>query len=302
MEVRKALLKQIVAAVDAEFLEELWDEMTNDISKSVAEVLTYLFENFGRVGSADVQREEEKVKAYFWNVSDPPMAFYTLIEDLQKVAKAAGLPQTEEMLINHGLDIIKKTTDFEAGLLEWYRKNDADKTWANFKRHFSSVHRDLKEARGQTMRTTTFHQAHHMADEINASIADLKNEFRQSIATLQNTHPPTNSHTFQTSPLSTLSPSANAATTEDLLQLVIQLQNQIINTSKQAATNPPKNSKRTFIRNNTNKYCWSHGACGHDGKDCRNKKPGHRDEATFADRLGGSTMFCKQAESNQQNN
>ena len=206
------------------------------------------------------------------------------------------------MLINYGLDIIQKTTDFEAGLMEWFRKDDADKTWPNFKRHFCKIHRDLKKARGQTMKTTTFHQAHHMAEEINASIADLKSEFRQSMANLQNAHPSTNSHTYQTSPMSTLSPSANAATTEDLFQLVIQLQNQTLNTSKQPANDSSKNSKRNFVRNNTSKYCWSHGACGHDDKDCRSKKPGHRDEATFADRLGGSTMFCKQAENNQQHN
>ena len=106
--------------------------MTNDITKSVAEILTYLFKNFEDVGSVDVQREEEKVKAYFWNISDPPMAFFTLIEDLQKVAKAAGLPWTEKMLINYGLDIIQKMTNFEGGLLEWFRKDDGDKTWANF--------------------------------------------------------------------------------------------------------------------------------------------------------------------------
>ena len=118
VEVWKALVKQIVAAVDKEFLEEFRDEMTNDITKSVVEILTYLFKNFANVGSVDVQREEEKVKAYFWNISDPPMAFITFIEDLQLVATAAGLPWTEQMLINYGLDIIQKTTNFEAGLME----------------------------------------------------------------------------------------------------------------------------------------------------------------------------------------
>ena len=155
--------------------------------------------------------------------------------------------------------------------MEWFRKDDVDKTWSNFKRHFSRVHRDLKQARGQTMKTTTFHQAHHMAAELNASIADLKTEFRQSIATLNNAQPSTTSHTYQTSPMSTLSPSANATTTDDLLQIVIQLQTQLLNTQKQPPPDSSKTTKRAFVRTHTDKYCWSHGACGHEGKDCRNK-------------------------------
>ena len=43
---------------------------------------------------------------------------------------------------------------------------------------------------------------------------------------------------------------------------------------------------------NTSKCCWSHGAWAHHGKTCRNKKDGHRDEASFNNELGGSLDFC----------
>ena len=36
------------------------------------------------------------------------MAFYTLIEDLQLVATAAGLPRTEKMMVNYGLEIVQR--------------------------------------------------------------------------------------------------------------------------------------------------------------------------------------------------
>ena len=45
-------------------------------------------------------------------------------------------------------------------------------------------------------------------------------------------------------------------------------------------------------RARTDKYCWTHGACGHKGKRCKNKAAGHKDEATFSNKMGGSTAFC----------
>ena len=48
VEVQKALVKQIVAAIDDEFVEELKDESTNDISYSIPEILSYLFEHFAK--------------------------------------------------------------------------------------------------------------------------------------------------------------------------------------------------------------------------------------------------------------
>ena len=44
----------------------------------------------------------------------------------------------------------------------------------------------------------------------------------------------------------------------------------------------------------TDKYCWTHGACGHHGKNCRGKAQGHKDAATFEDKVGGSKAHCKE--------
>ena len=41
------------------------------------------------------------------------------------------------------------------------------------------------------------------------------------------------------------------------------------------------------------KYCWTHGLCNHISKDCKNKKEGHKDEATFTNRMNGSNKGIK---------
>ena len=37
------------------------------------------------------------------------------------------------------------------------------------------------------------------------------------------------------------------------------------------------------------RYCWSCGCCDHWGRFCPNRKPGHKVDANFKNRMGGST-------------
>ena len=40
------------------------------------------------------------------------------------------------------------------------------------------------------------------------------------------------------------------------------------------------------------RYCWTCGCCPHWGKNCPVKKKGHKNEATFKNRMGGSDCNC----------
>ena len=41
------------------------------------------------------------------------------------------------------------------------------------------------------------------------------------------------------------------------------------------------------------RYCWSCGCVPHFGRNCPNKKAGHKDDANFRDRKGGSDENCR---------
>ena len=41
------------------------------------------------------------------------------------------------------------------------------------------------------------------------------------------------------------------------------------------------------------KYCWTHGLCNHISKERKNKREGHKDDATFKNRMGGSSKGIK---------
>ena len=55
-------------------------------------------------------------------------------------------------------------------------------------------------------------------------------------------------------------------------------------------------------RSDTSKYCWTHGACSHNSADCANPLPGHKNNATFQNRLNGCDHYCSQDNNNSNEN
>ena len=52
-----------------------------------------------------------------------------------------------------------------------------------------------------------------------------------------------------------------------------------------------RNPHPTGRNPNQQKYCHTHGVCNHDSLDWLSKAEGHKDEATFTNRMGGKTRY-----------
>ena len=147
------------------------------------------------------------------------------------------------------------------------------------------------------MQNTAFRHANLMAEHVADDIQQLKSEVLAKVDSLV-TPPPVSSASVPT-PVpamyaSTLAPPSSSAT--ELLRLIAHLQQQLLTLQTSPAL-PPSGGRPTRHRRTVSKYCWTHGACAHDGKECKNKSPGHHDGATFANKMGGSTTFCKKTDS-----
>ena len=86
------------------------------------------------------------------------------------------------------------------------------------------------------------------------------------------------------------------ATQQDKIQLKMLEILERIDTKLDGSTN---NGNRSKSRRVLDSYCWSHGAGNHTSKQCRFKKEGHQDNATFENRMGGSNAYCKRAGKNK---
>ena len=105
--------------------------------------LSSLFCTYGKVTADQLRQEEDRVKEYFWQPTDAPNILYNMIENLAFYADAADLPYTANQLINFGLNVVRRTGQYKRALIEWYAKQDVDKTWNNFKLHFTAAQQQL---------------------------------------------------------------------------------------------------------------------------------------------------------------
>ena len=60
-------------------------------------------------------------------------------------------------------------------------------------------------------------------------------------------------------------------------------------------TNKKTPDDASFNLGDKSKYCHTHGACNHASSECNRKAPGHRNNATFQRKMGGSNAFCQAA-------
>ena len=299
LDVERALINQIVAAVDQEYLQELRDDVTNTITKTIPEIIAHLITCYGDVDPMSLMEQEDKVRNLIWNINDPPVNMFNKIEYLVKLAKAAQMPKTQAQIVNLGLYLVKKTNDFEAALLTWYGRPVVEQTWVNFKTHFTAAQRQLKKIRGITMQNTPYHQVNQIAAQLSEDFTRLRTDVVNSVTDLVRHEspaaPPVPLPASQNDQAAMMN--ATMATNAEMLRLIQDMQHQMAQLKASNggnATPDNKNPHRSQFRHrrNLSSYCWTHGACSHQSKDCRNKRQGHKDEASFANKLGGSTSYC----------
>ena len=148
-----------------------------------------------------------------------------------------------------------------------------------------------------------YHHANHLAQEIRE---ELQGNQQQMIALLQNYDNVTHERDTETDGEHNLTV-ANAATSinvqSETLKVLQDLQKQLQTISQEVKNGGGNNGRKRefkktpddppYTRANTEKYCWTHGACNHESKECTRRAPGHEAKATKPNKLGGSKAFCE---------
>ena len=284
--VEKAMIKQIVHAIDAKFLDTLRNRTTDSIDQPIVTILEYLFTKYGNIDDDALAHKEKLVREMQYNVQDPLITIYKEVEDLEDLGKASSNPYLPSQLVTFALQIIKNTGDFEDSQKKWHTKLTTDKTWSNFKIHFDAEHQALRKVRGITMRSTAFHNA-AMSTEIIEELRSVKETVNVALMT----------RTIEQDDRENIPPSnhANYASSNDdqseVLSFLKKLQEEVAALKISNERNSNNNNRK---RKRTDKYCWTHGACAHESKDCKAsyRKEGHIESATFTNKQSGSLRYC----------
>ena len=78
---------------------------------------------------------------------DPNQPFEILIDQIEEAVEhedAGGQPHTPMQIVNNACTIVFNTGVFFDDCKTWRAKAEADKTWTNFKTHFSEAQRQLR--------------------------------------------------------------------------------------------------------------------------------------------------------------
>ena len=291
-DVEQRIIKQIVQAIDPTYLKTLRDPNTNTITCNIPRIFAYLFTNYGLIEDSHLTEAEAKLRSFQYDLLDPLVKIFDEVEELQHLGNAAVDPYSEAQLIKFALQIIKNTNDFETGIRTWIDLPRVDKTWVNFKTHFESAHRSLREVRGNTMRSSSFNQVNMILAEVNNVRESVLSAIALAVPEQQNEDVPS-SHTEMVNQVST-----REQASWDMIAAIKDLQKEIkdLKSSKNKSNTAQGHSRGYTTRHNKSKYCYTHGACAHEGKFCKKKRQGHKDDASFDDKMGGSTAYCQAVE------
>ena len=153
--------------------------------------------------------------------------------------------------------------------------------WDAFTTHFSAAHREIREYGELSINETPFQTA-NLVQEVIDGVQQALNPTEEDEIEADNLFHSANA-TVDASVQQTL-------LLQQMMQMMQVMQQQL--TNQQTPRSPTPSTSQRY-RTKTNKYCWSHGACAHMSAECRSKKPGHQDDATFRDMKGGCTDYVR---------
>ena len=147
----KALISQIVSAINAELLIALRNLATNEIPGPVHLVLDYLKDAYGKVTPQLLGEKETLLRAIKYTLSSPIDTIFTEVEDLAGYAKINGDTMTQQQTIAKAYIILNKCGILKEDIKTWNRLQAAHKTWIAFKIHFRRAHNEYCETTNMTL-------------------------------------------------------------------------------------------------------------------------------------------------------
>jgi hypothetical protein len=290
--VEQALIQQIVTAVEEQYIIAMKNRDTGQFTGDIRQIFTYLQNTYGKISPSQLSQFEKEISEMHYDPVTPVDNIFNKIEDLLEYGDLAHCPFSQPQAIAKAYNLINRTGKFRESIKAWNRLPNVQKTWINFKTHFREAHLELTETGELTMEQAGYGQANLVED----IVSRISAEFNHAANMAEQTNlPPSNDDT------SPPPASANHATTDTILQQVLaqnqELMKMLASNRKptrrpRPSTGPRQGQPRTPMPAHFDKYCWTHGRGNHKGCDCNSKAPGHKDEATIDNKMGGSCYAC----------
>ena len=303
--VSTALKNQLLSAVDDIYVHALRDRHVGYMNQTIRNILTHLFNNYGNITQLELEDNDTKMRT-LWDPNSPFDCLVQQLEDGQDYADDGGQPYTTDQLLRIAYTLVFKTGLYFEDCKAWNAKPNNEKTWSNFKEHFQRAQhllrdqlRTTKQA-GFTSNLAMHNQIHHSQPppEYRDALVNLATSAaadRELLTKLATTVASINGHINLLNKPPIASVPHNDATTSTALSSitssVTDLQKQVADLKRENNQLRQQQPRRPRTRRDNGNYCWTHGyrvGNKHTSATCQNKAPGHQDNATRENTMGGS--------------
>jgi hypothetical protein len=166
------LKKKIISVFEPIYLEVLNDDMVNFANISARYMLDHLFVTYGNITAVDIEINSEHMRRA-WDPQQPVQSLFKQIQDCADYSEAGGFLIGHPQQITVGYAKIFATGHFMSACRRWNEKPLADKTWAQFKAHFSAARRQHKQMQGKSAATAGYHSS-------NAAVGQTEDQMAES--------------------------------------------------------------------------------------------------------------------------
>ena len=139
----KALIAQVVDAIDATYLAALRNVNTSQYGDSIHALTQHLYTTYGRITPQQVKSRELELYNLPFDISLPVDSIFNAIDDLMELSDHAGIPMTADQSVNLAYVIFARQPILLQDLRAWNKKTANEKTWPNMKIHLREAQDDL---------------------------------------------------------------------------------------------------------------------------------------------------------------
>ena len=302
---------QIIDSIEPDYIQALRGT-TDTVTMTIPQIFTYLVNVYGKLNPEQVMNREDAVKNFIYDPLLPIDVVFNKIEFFADLCTFLKKPLPDQRKVDLAYIILNKSRVFQNSLKDWNSRPDHMKTFNEFKIFMRDEHAALDQVSGLTVEDHSTNQTTMLA-HINEHQDHLATQLEERLKlnliealdaySKQDDIPstPTSVTTPDTSTLSdikTLISNVSSKTPDAaVLSLLKEISSKLdrLGTCTPSNTSPPPTAKKNKDINPRTKkpwrrYCWSCGVCPHWGSNCPHRKPGHKPDATFSNRMGGSTV------------
>ena len=283
-----ALKKQLLEAVDQVYLVEKKHRYMGYFHVTTKELLDHLMQRYGNITPLARKQNKNRMEEPM-DTSQPIDVYFQRIDDCLQFAVDATTPFSQEQTMETVYYAVSASGLYTDGCKAWRKRNQNTKTWVAFKVFFASEYHDLREQMDMNTQQTGYHSAN------NVVMAPALQDGPNITEALDNLAMATVNDRNIIAQLT----QANSELTATNKKLVQQME-EALKSIKILMDNDVKREKERSDRTKAYNerfdpmgYCWSHGykvTHDHNSCNCTAKKPGHKDNATRANTMGGSQL------------